>query len=153
MKALKASWLTLYTATLILQIPFAALRTMIAHPLTKLALELAHAPTAPAQALVLALGYGPLALSIATLLLPLAHGRTQRHDDARLTTALSLLTPPPRHSQKTLANILAQLWSGTLGLRPLVPAWDAYWRSREYLAGLPEPVKQTPSGPPLRGGS
>lgn len=64
-------WVLLYAATFALQLPVGAFRALIATPVLWLSLTVAGEPTASVHALAVILGYGPLALSLATLLLPL----------------------------------------------------------------------------------
>jgi len=64
-------WLVLYAGTFVLQLFCAAFRALIAYPLLWLAFTIVGQRTWPVNDLALLLGYGPLALSLATLLLPL----------------------------------------------------------------------------------
>lgn len=70
-KELSASWLILYGATFALQLPCAAIRAFVAYPPLWLAFKLLGQPTSIVHDLALTVGYGPLALSLASLLLPL----------------------------------------------------------------------------------
>ena len=70
-KELSPSWVLLYVATFALQLPCAAIRSFLAYPAVWLALKLLGQPTSPAHTFALGIGYGPLALSLATLVLPL----------------------------------------------------------------------------------
>lgn len=70
-KELSASWLILYIATFALQLPCAAIRAFVAYPPLWLAFKLVGQPTSIVHDLALVVGYGPLALSLASLILPL----------------------------------------------------------------------------------
>lgn len=70
-KELSPSWLLLYLATFALQVPCAAIRGFVAYPVIWLFFKLLGQPTSPVHLIALVVGYGPLALSLATLLLPL----------------------------------------------------------------------------------
>jgi Zn-dependent protease with chaperone function len=63
-------WVLLYAATFAIQAVCAAIRALVAYPLLWLALTIAGYSTAPAHVLAPVVGYGPLALSLATLILP-----------------------------------------------------------------------------------
>jgi Zn-dependent protease with chaperone function len=67
----RPGWLGLYAGTFAIQLVFAAIRGLIAYPLLWLAFTLAGRSTAPAHTLAWFAAYGPLAVSLATLLLPL----------------------------------------------------------------------------------
>jgi Zn-dependent protease with chaperone function len=70
-KELMGSWLVLYLATFALQLPCAAIRAFVAYPPLWLAFKLVGQPTSIVHDLALVVGYGPLAYSIALLVLPL----------------------------------------------------------------------------------
>ena len=70
-KDLSASWIILYTATFALQLPCAAIRALVAYPPLWLAFKLAGLPTNFVHDIAVTIGYGPLALSVASLILPL----------------------------------------------------------------------------------
>jgi Zn-dependent protease with chaperone function len=67
---LSPSWVLLYAATFAIQALCATVRAFLAYPPLWLVLTMAGHSTASAHPLALALGYGPLALSLATLALP-----------------------------------------------------------------------------------
>ncbi len=71
-KELSPSWLLLYLATFALQVPCAAIRGFVAYPVIWLLFKLLGQPTTPVHPIALVVGYGPLALSLATLVLPLS---------------------------------------------------------------------------------
>jgi Zn-dependent protease with chaperone function len=109
---LSPGWLVLYGGTFAIQVVCAAIRGLIAYPLLWLILTIAGRSTASAHTLALVLAYGPLALSLATLVLPIggwlwmqqSGGRTPSererliYDDALaiLTRADPELRPPRR---------------------------------------------------------
>lgn len=64
-------WVLLYAVTFAIQAFCASIRALIVYPLLWLLLWVLGWPTALAHPLALAVGYGPLVLSFATLLLPL----------------------------------------------------------------------------------
>jgi len=68
---LAPGWLMLYAATFAAQFLCGMARWVLAFPCVWLVLAIAGEPTAPAQALAVAIGFGPLVLSLATLVLPL----------------------------------------------------------------------------------
>lgn len=74
-KELSVGWVMLYAATFVLQLPCAAIRALVAYPVLWVSFKLAglfvgvylgHVHT-----IALIIAYGPLALSLATLILPL----------------------------------------------------------------------------------
>lgn len=69
-KELMGSWVILYAATFALQLPCAAIRAFVAYPPLWLAFKLVGQPTSIVHDLALVAGYGPLALSLALLILP-----------------------------------------------------------------------------------
>src|SRR5580704_18910822 len=64
-------WVLLYALTFALQALCAAVRGFIAYPVLWLLLTLLGKPTALAHPLAWVIGYGPLVLSFATLVLPI----------------------------------------------------------------------------------
>jgi Zn-dependent protease with chaperone function len=64
-------WVVLYASTFAIQAICAAIRGFIAYPLAWLIFKLVGQSTAPVHTLAWLIGYGPLILSFATLLLPL----------------------------------------------------------------------------------
>jgi Zn-dependent protease with chaperone function len=73
----------LYTATFAIQALCAAIRALVAYPALWLALTIAGQSTALAHPLALTLGYGPLALSLVTLILPLGGSLWQMQTGGR----------------------------------------------------------------------
>jgi len=70
-KELAPGWLLLYAITFALALLCGAVRATLASPLLWVVFKLLGEPTVLADDLALVLGYGPLALSLATLILPL----------------------------------------------------------------------------------
>jgi Zn-dependent protease with chaperone function len=64
-------WLTLYAATFALQLLCAGFRALVTYPVLWVAFKILGWPTSPVHTLALVVAYGPLALSLATLVLPL----------------------------------------------------------------------------------
>jgi Zn-dependent protease with chaperone function len=71
LREVSPAWLVLYAGTFAIQLVCAAIRGLIAYPLLWLVFTIAGRSTAPAHTLALVLAYGPLALSLATLVLPI----------------------------------------------------------------------------------
>jgi hypothetical protein len=61
----------LYLTTVVLQVPCAAIRAFVAYPVVWVAFKIVGVATGPTHMLALVAGYGPLVLSIASLILPL----------------------------------------------------------------------------------
>jgi Zn-dependent protease with chaperone function len=68
---LAPGWLMLYAITLALQLPCAFIRSLLAYAVLWVGLTIAGHSTGPVNTIALIVGYGPLALSLATLILPL----------------------------------------------------------------------------------
>jgi Zn-dependent protease with chaperone function len=125
-------WVLLYAATFAIQVLCAAIRGLVAYPLLWLIFTILGQSTASVHALALIIGYGPLALSFATLLLPLGGwlwrqqigGRTpsQRerliYEDALaiLTQADAELRPPRRWFVLDRPHVNAAAYADTLML-------------------------------------
>lgn len=70
-RLLRPGWLLLYAATFALQLFCASVRYPLSYALLWLALKVIHQPTELAHLAALAVAYGPLALSLAALVLPI----------------------------------------------------------------------------------
>ena len=70
-KELSPGWVMLYTATFALQLPCAAIRGFVVYPILWTACKLIGLPTGQLDLIASIIAYGPLALSLATLILPL----------------------------------------------------------------------------------
>src|ERR1035437_1760958 len=70
-KEISPGWVTLYAGTFAIQFMCAFVRAMVAYAVLWVAFKLVVHDTAPVNDLALLAGYGPLALSFATLILPL----------------------------------------------------------------------------------
>jgi Zn-dependent protease with chaperone function len=68
---IKPGWVMLYAGTFALQLFCAAARATVTYPILWVAFKLLGQPTAHVHDLSILAGYGPLALSLATLILPL----------------------------------------------------------------------------------
>ena len=99
-KELSASWLILYLATFALQLPCAAIRAFVAYPPLWLAFKLVGEPTSIVHDLALGVGYGPLALSVASLILPLGGWWWEQAEGGRV---------PSEREQLLYEDALAQL--------------------------------------------
>lgn len=82
-KELSLGWLSLYALSFALQGLCAAVRAAIAYPAIWLLFTLFGEPTTNVHTLSLLVGYGPLAVSLATLILPLGGWWWQQHEGAR----------------------------------------------------------------------
>ena len=69
---IRPGWVLLYATTFALQVICAAIRGLIAYPLLWLIFTVLGQPTGPVHTLAWIVGYGPLILSSATLILPLS---------------------------------------------------------------------------------
>lgn len=107
-KELMPRWLPLYTATFALALLCGALRSGIAYPLLWIAFRLLGAPVAPTNDIALLIGYGPLALSLATLIIPLGWWWEQRGPGRT----------PSVHERALLADAFATLRAADPTLRP-----------------------------------
>jgi Zn-dependent protease with chaperone function len=127
----RPGWLVLYAGTLFLQLFCCAFRAwVIAYPTLWLAFKLIGQPTAPVHDLAFLIGFGPLALSVATLILPLggwfweqqAGGRSPSErerlvfDDAIATLqhADPKLRPPRRWAVLDAHHYNASVYADTL---------------------------------------
>jgi Peptidase family M48 len=68
---LAPGWLMLYAITLALQLPCAFVRGMVTYSVLWVGLKIVGQTTGPLDAVVSVVAYGPLVLSLATLILPL----------------------------------------------------------------------------------
>jgi Zn-dependent protease with chaperone function len=68
---LAPGWLMLYAITLVLQLPCAVVRGMVTYAVLWVGLKILGQTTSPVNTIALILSYGPLVLSLATLILPL----------------------------------------------------------------------------------
>jgi Zn-dependent protease with chaperone function len=125
-------WVFLYAVTFAIQALCAAIRGLIAYPLLWLIFTILGQSTASAHTLALIVGYGPLALSFATLMLPLGGwlwrqqigGRTPSererliYEDALaiLTQADAELRPPRRWFVLDRPHVNAAAYADTLML-------------------------------------
>jgi len=82
-RELRLGWIGLYLATLALQIPCAAARAFLSYPPIWVVLKLTHLTTTPARPLSLAMGYGPLAISLLTLIAPFGGWWWQQREGGR----------------------------------------------------------------------
>ncbi len=107
-KELSPSWLLLYLATFALQVPCAAIRGFVAYPVIWLFFKLAGQPTSPVHLIALVVGYGPFALSLATLVLPLGSWWWEQQAGGR---------SPSEREQLIYQDALAQLRQTNPSLR------------------------------------
>ena len=131
-REINPSWLLLYVVTFAIQAFCASVRGLIAYPLLWLAFTILGRSTAPLHVVAWIIGYGPLILSVATLLLPLggwlwmqqSGGRTPSererliYEDALaiLTQADPSLRPPRRWFVLDAPSINAAAYADTLML-------------------------------------
>jgi|ERR1035441_620411 Zn-dependent protease with chaperone function len=102
-------WVLLYAATFALQAFCAAVRSFIAYPLLWLLLTLLGKSTVLAHPLAWVIGYGPLALSFATLLLPIGGWLWMQQEGGRT---------PSQREQLVYEDALAILRQADPKLRP-----------------------------------
>ncbi len=107
-KELSPSWLLLYLATFALQVPCAAIRGFVAYPVIWLLFKLLGQPTTLVHLIALVIGYGPLAISLATLVLPLGSWWWEQQAGGR---------SPSEREQLVYQDALAQLRNADPGLR------------------------------------
>ncbi len=107
-KELSPSWLLLYLATFALQVPCAAIRGFVAYPVIWLFFKLLGQPTSSVHVIALVVGYGPLALSLATLILPLGSWWWEQQAGGR---------SPSEREQLIYQDALAQLRQANPSLR------------------------------------
>ena len=80
----RPTWLLLYAGTLFMQLFCATFRAwVISYPILWIAFKLANEPTTYVHDLAFLAGYGPLALSVATLILPIGGWLWQEREGAR----------------------------------------------------------------------
>jgi Zn-dependent protease with chaperone function len=131
-REINPSWLLLYVVTFAIQAFCASVRGLIAYPLLWLAFTILGRSTAPLHVVAWVIGYGPLILSVVTLLLPLggwlwmqqSGGRTPSererllYEDALavLTRADPQLRPPRRWFVLDAPSINAAAYADTLML-------------------------------------
>jgi len=131
-REINPSWVLLYVVMFAIQAFCASVRGLIAYPLLWLAFTILGRSTAPLHAVAWIIGYGPLILSVATLLLPLggwlwmqqSGGRTPSererllYEDALaiLTQADPQLRPPRRWFVLDSPSINAAAYADTLML-------------------------------------
>ena len=131
-REINPSWLLLYVVTFAIQAFCASVRGLIAYPLLWLTFTILGRSTAPLHAVAWIIGYGPLILSVATLLLPLggwlwmqqSGGRTPSererllYEDALaiLTQADPQLRPPRRWFVLDAPSVNAAAYADTLML-------------------------------------
>ena len=131
-KEIAPSWVMLYAGTFALQILCAAIRATVAYPVLWIVFKIIRQPTTPVHDLALLAGYGPLALSLATLILPLggwwweqqAGGRSPSERErlvfedavATLRGANPALRPPRRWFVLDIHDLNAAVYADTLML-------------------------------------
>ena len=102
-------WLLLYTATFAPALICGALRNGIAYPLLWIALRLLGIPVAPVNDLAILIGFGPLVLSLATLILPFGGWWWEQRGRGR---------SPSAHERALFADAFATLRAADPALRP-----------------------------------
>ncbi len=129
---LAPGWVILYAVTFALALLCGAIRATLAHPVLWVVFKLIGEPTSPAHDLALVVGYGPLALSLATLILPLGgwwweqrSGARSPSERERLAFADALVTlrhadpdlrPPRRWFVRDVHDLNASVYADTLML-------------------------------------
>jgi Zn-dependent protease with chaperone function len=131
-KELAPSWVMLYAGTFALQLICASIRASVSYPILWVLFKIIGQPTTPVHDLALLIGYGPLALSFATLILPLggwwweqqAGGRSPSERErlvfedaiATLRHADPELRPPRRWFVLDVHDLNASVYADTLML-------------------------------------
>jgi Zn-dependent protease with chaperone function len=106
---LSPDWVVLYAATFVVQLVCAAIRGLVAYPVIWLTLTIAGHSTAPAHTLAWLSAYGPLALSLATLFLPVGGWLWMQQTGGRT---------PSERERLIYEDALAALTCADPGLRP-----------------------------------
>ena len=125
-------WVLLYAVTFAIQLVFAGIRWLITYPLLWLVFTILGKSTAPVHPLALLIAFGPLALSFATLLLPVGGWLWRQQGGARtasererliyedalaiLTQARADLRPPRRWFVLDEPTVNAATYADTLVL-------------------------------------
>jgi Zn-dependent protease with chaperone function len=108
-RELSPGWVLLYAATFALQLLCAGFRGFITYPILWLAFKMLGWSTSPVHTIAFILAYGPLALSLATLLLPLGGWWWQQRTGGRT---------PSEREWLIYADAIAQLTQQSSRLRP-----------------------------------
>jgi Zn-dependent protease with chaperone function len=103
------NWLVLYAVTFALALLCGLIRAILAYQIFWIALKLLGEPTSPVEGLVALVAYGPLALSLATLVLPVGGPWCEQRSKAR---------SPSQREQLVLDDAIATLKAANPGLRP-----------------------------------
>jgi Zn-dependent protease with chaperone function len=102
-------WALLYAMSFALQALVAVVRAAVAYPVLWLTFTILGRSTGPVHALAWVTGYGPLAFSLATLVLPLGGWLWQQQEGGRA---------PSRRERLIYEDALALLGQADAGLRP-----------------------------------
>ncbi len=105
---LAPGWLMLYAITLVLQLPCAFVRGMLTYSILWVGLKILGQTTSPVNTIALVLAYGPLVLSLATLILPLGGWWWQQQMGGRT---------PSERERLIYEDAIAQLGQANPGLR------------------------------------
>ena len=106
---LAPGWVLLYLVTLVVQLFCAGFRAAIAYPILWVAFKLIGQSTAPIHYICLLVGYGPIALSLATLILPLGGWWWEQQSGGR---------SPSEREQLVYTDAIATLRTAEPRLRP-----------------------------------
>jgi Zn-dependent protease with chaperone function len=101
-------WVGLYVLTFLLQLPCAAIRALVAYPAVWAVFKLLKQPTGLAHTIAMGVGYGPLVLSVATLILPLGGWWWEQQVGGR---------SPSERERVVYEDAIAQLKQADPGLR------------------------------------
>ena len=101
---LAPGWLLLYAITLALQLPCALVRAMVAYAVLWVGLEIGGMTTGPVNTIALVAAYGPLVLSLATLILPLGGWWWEQQIGGRAPSERERLIYQDAIAQLTQAN-------------------------------------------------
>jgi Zn-dependent protease with chaperone function len=103
-RELAPGWLMLYALTFALQLPCASIRGLVSYPVLWVALKVLGQSTSDIHTFALILAYGPLALSLATLILPLGGWWWEQREGGRTPSEREQLIYDDAITQLTQAN-------------------------------------------------
>ena len=103
-KEIEPGWVTLYAITFVIEVFCAAARATLAYPVLWVIFKILGRSTTPVHFLALVIGYGPLAASLATLILPLGGWIWEQTSGGRTPSERERLVYEDAMAVLTLAN-------------------------------------------------